>query len=116
MEVQIQKQHLLAQAGVLANLKSSITPRRDRATPAVSNSLRPWPEPKSTVSGWALSEFSSTVSLKALISFRSRNVQFSASSRKSAALRGGILLYAAQAMPPIEAEIAGKGYFCPETS
>jgi hypothetical protein len=30
MEAQIQKQHLLAQAGVLANLKSSITPRRDR--------------------------------------------------------------------------------------
>jgi hypothetical protein len=31
-------------------------------------------------------------------------------------LRGGILLYAAQAIPPIDAEIAGKGHFWTETS
>jgi hypothetical protein len=43
-------------------------------------------------------------------------VQFSASSRKSAALRGGVLLYAAQAMPPIDAEIAEKGHLWTETS
>jgi hypothetical protein len=49
--------------------------------------------------------------IKPLISFRSRNVQFSASSRKSAALRGGVLVYAAQAIPPIDAEIAEKGPF-----
>jgi hypothetical protein len=30
-------------------------------------------------------------------------------------LRGGVLLYAAQAMPPIDAEIAEKGRFWPET-
>jgi hypothetical protein len=52
----------------------------------------------------------STVSLRALVSFRSRNVQFSASSRKSVELRGGALVYAAQAIPPIDAEIAGKGH------
>jgi hypothetical protein len=50
------------------------------------------------------------ISIKALFSFRSRNVQFSASSRKLAASRGGILPYAAQAMPPIDAEIAEKGH------
>jgi hypothetical protein len=50
-------------------------------------------------------------SLKALMSFRSRNVQFSASSRKSVELRGGILFYAAQAIMPIDAEIAEKGHF-----
>jgi hypothetical protein len=54
-------------------------------------------------------------SLKALISFRSRNVQFSASSRKSVELRGGVLLYAAQAIPPIDTEIAEKGHFWKET-
>jgi hypothetical protein len=43
-------------------------------------------------------------------------VQFFASSRKSAALRGGILLYAAQAIPPIDAEIAEKGHLWTETS
>jgi hypothetical protein len=35
------------------------------------------------------------------ISFQFRNVQFFASSRKSAALRGGVLLYAAQAIPDL---------------
>ena len=49
------------------------------------------------------------------VGFRSRNVQFSVSSRKSAELRGGILLYAAQAVPPIDAEIAEKGHFWTET-
>jgi hypothetical protein len=49
--------------------------------------------------------------LKALIIFQSRNVQFSASSRKSVELRGGILLYAAQAIMLIDAEIAEKGHF-----
>jgi hypothetical protein len=53
---------------------------------------------------------------QAVVSFRSRNVQFPASSRKSAALRGGILLYAAQAIPPIDAEIVGKGHLWMETS
>jgi len=38
-------------------------------------------------------------------------VQFFASSRKSAVLRGGVLLYAAQAIQPIDAEIAEKGHF-----
>jgi hypothetical protein len=42
-------------------------------------------------------------------------VQFSASSRKSVELRGGVLLYAAQAIPPIDAEIAKKGHFWKET-
>jgi hypothetical protein len=42
-------------------------------------------------------------------------MQFFASSRKSAALRGGILLYAAQAVPPIDAEIAEKGHLWTET-
>jgi hypothetical protein len=42
-------------------------------------------------------------------------MQFFASSRKSAALRGGILLYAAQAIPPIDAEIAKKGHLWMET-
>jgi len=32
------------------------------------------------------------------------------------ALRGGVLLYAAQAIPPIDAEIAGKGHFWTETN
>ncbi|MGB5619561.1 MAG: hypothetical protein WBM78_22180, partial [Desulfobacterales bacterium] len=41
-----------------------------------------------------LAEFPFPALQEALMSFRSRNVQFSASSRKSAALRGGILLYA----------------------
>jgi hypothetical protein len=50
------------------------------------------------------------------MSFRFRNAQFSASSRKSAALRGGILLYAAQAIPPIDAEIAEKGHLWTETN
>ena len=31
-------------------------------------------------------------------------------------LRGGILLYAAQAIPPIDAEIAEKGHLWTETS
>jgi hypothetical protein len=31
-------------------------------------------------------------------------------------LRGGILLYAAQEIPPINAEIAGKGHLWTETS
>jgi hypothetical protein len=31
-------------------------------------------------------------------------------------LRGGILLYAAQTIPPIDAEIAGKGHLWTETS
>jgi hypothetical protein len=31
-------------------------------------------------------------------------------------LRGGILLYAAQAIPPIDAEIAGKGHLWTETN
>jgi hypothetical protein len=60
-------------------------------------------------------ECPSTVSLRALISFRSRNEQFSASSRKSRALRGGVLVYAAQAIPPIDAEIAEKGHLWTET-
>ena len=30
-------------------------------------------------------------------------------------LRGGILLYAAQVIPPIDAEIAGKGHLWTET-
>jgi hypothetical protein len=51
-----------------------------------------------------------TAYLTALVSFRSRNVQFSASLRISATLRGGALVYAAQAMLQIDAEIAGKGY------
>jgi hypothetical protein len=55
------------------------------------------------------------VLLRALISFRSRNTPFSASSRKSAALRGGVLVYAAQAIPPIDAEIAEKGHLWTET-
>jgi hypothetical protein len=42
-------------------------------------------------------------------------MQFFASSRKSAALRGGVLLYAAQAVPPIDAEIAEKGRLWTET-
>jgi hypothetical protein len=42
-------------------------------------------------------------------------VQFSASSRKSAALRGGILVYAAQAITPIDAEIAEKDHLWTET-
>jgi hypothetical protein len=57
-----------------------------------------------------------TVSLRALVSFRSRNVQFSGSSMKSVELRGGILLYAAQAIPPIDAEIAEKGHLWLETN
>jgi hypothetical protein len=56
-------------------------------------------------------ELISICSLKAQISSRSRNVQFSDSSRKSVELRGGILLYAAQAIIPIDAEIAEKGHF-----
>jgi hypothetical protein len=43
-------------------------------------------------------------------------VQFSASSRKSAALRGGIRLYVAQVIPPIDAEIAEKGHLWTETN
>jgi hypothetical protein len=43
-------------------------------------------------------------------------VQFSASSRKSAALREGILLYAAQAIPQIDAEIVEKDHLWMETS
>jgi len=57
----------------------------------------------------------STVFLKALISFRSRNVQFSAISNKSWELRGGVLLYAAQAIPSIDAEIAEKDHLWTET-
>ena len=65
----------------------------------------------------------STVSLGALIRFRSRNEPFSASSRESAALRGGVLVYAAQAIPQtcrafgvIDAEIADKGHLWTETN
>ena len=36
--------------------------------------------------------------------------------RESAALRGGILLYTVQAIPPIYAEIAGKAHFWKETN
>ena len=46
--VPIHKRHLSVHAGVLA-LRN---PRRSRTTPAVAKSLRPWPEPKSTISGW----------------------------------------------------------------
>jgi hypothetical protein len=42
-------------------------------------------------------------------------IQLFASSRKSAALRGGVLVYAAQAIPPIDAEIAEKGHLWMET-
>jgi hypothetical protein len=45
--VSIQKRRLSAHAGVLA-LRN---PRRSLTTPAVAKSLRPWPEPKSTISG-----------------------------------------------------------------
>jgi hypothetical protein len=44
--------------------------------------------------------------------FRSRNVPFSA--RKSVESRGGLLLCAAQAIPPIDAEIAEKGHLWTE--
>ena len=37
-------------------------------------------------------------------------------SRESAALRGSILLYTAQAIPPNDAEIAGKAHFWKETN
>jgi hypothetical protein len=49
----------------------------------------------------------STVSSRALVSFRSRHAHFFASSRKSAALRGGgrVFVYAVQAFPAMEAEI-----------
>jgi hypothetical protein len=43
-------------------------------------------------------------------------VQFFASSRKLVELRGGILLYAAQAIAPIDAEIAEKGHLWTETN
>ena len=56
------------------------------------------------------------VKVRARVSFRSRNVQFSASSRKSAKLRGGIHGYAAQVILPIDAEIVEKGHFWAETS
>jgi hypothetical protein len=42
-------------------------------------------------------------------------MQFSASSWKSAALRGGVLSCAAQAIPPIDAEIAEKSHLWMET-
>ncbi|MGA9263226.1 MAG: hypothetical protein WBV95_14720, partial [Desulfobacterales bacterium] len=38
----------MAQAGVLA----FCNPRRRKTTPAVAKTLRPWPEPKSTISEW----------------------------------------------------------------
>jgi hypothetical protein len=47
--------------------------------------------------------------------FRFRNRQFSARSRKSVALRGDVLVVAAQAMSPIDAEIAEKGHLWTET-
>jgi len=58
----------------------------------------------------------STVALRALIRFRSRNEQFSASFKNIKELRGGILVYAAQAIPPIDAEIAEKGHLWTETT
>jgi len=61
-------------------------------------------------------------SIKGTDEFRFRNAQFSASSRKSAALRGGVLVCAAQAMSPIEADLfrsrrgfAEKGHLWTET-
>jgi len=49
--------------------------------------------------------------IKALISFQSRNMQHSASPRISAALRGGIRYYAAQANPPNDAKIVKKATY-----
>ncbi len=46
----IHKRRLTAHAGVLA-LRN---PRRCLTPPAVAKSLRPWPGPLSTISGWAL--------------------------------------------------------------
>ncbi|MFY9706664.1 MAG: hypothetical protein WAJ95_12165, partial [Desulfobacterales bacterium] len=48
--------------------------------------------------------------------FPIQNSPFSASSRKSAALRGGVLVSAAQEIPPIDAEIAEKGHLWTETN
>jgi hypothetical protein len=49
-QVPIHKRRLSAHAGVLA-LRH---PRPNLTAPAVAKSLRPWPEPKSTISGWTL--------------------------------------------------------------
>jgi len=52
---------------------------------------------------------------KALMSFQFRNVQFSARSRKSRNYAEEYIEYAAQVIPPIDAEIADKGHFWMET-
>ena len=49
------------------------------------------------------------------MSFRSRNEQIFCKFKEIKELRGGILLYAAQAIPRIDAEIAEKGPFWTET-
>jgi hypothetical protein len=54
--------------------------------------------------------------IKGTDEFSIQKSPFSASSRKSAALRGGVLVYAAQTIPPIDAEIAEKGHLWTETS
>jgi tetratricopeptide (TPR) repeat protein len=53
----IHKRRLSVHAGVLA-LRN---PRRSLTTPAVAKSLRPWPEPQSTISGWTLSKIGARV-------------------------------------------------------
>jgi hypothetical protein len=53
--------------------------------------------------------------IKGTDSFPIQKSPFSASSRKSAALRGGVFVYGAQVIPPIDAEIAEKGHFWTET-
>jgi hypothetical protein len=55
--VPIHKRRLSAHAGVLA-LRN---PRRSLTTPAVAKSLRPWPEPQYTISGWTLTMTSSGI-------------------------------------------------------
>ena len=54
--------------------------------------------------------------IKGTDSFPIQKSPFSASSRKSAALRGDVLVYAAQAISPIDAEIAEKGHLWTETT
>ena len=46
LQVSIHERYLSARAGVLV----LCNPRRSLTTPAVAKSLRPWPEPKSTIS------------------------------------------------------------------
>jgi hypothetical protein len=48
--VSMRKQHLLAQGGVFA----FCNPRNSHTMPVVAKTLRPCPEPKSTISGWTL--------------------------------------------------------------